>query len=229
MALSNSGKTFQRCALAACLSLVALTAGCGKDQPSDERMSAVQMQHAAPSVSIVPVFDRTENNGVSWNLSDELTTVLSRKLGQKEKLHVTGSQKVRAATKKLIGSRDPFSADLSWMKRIFPEDQFVVFMELLKHEEVAASSTAPEASPADLQISMKLRIVDLRADSPRIVLQEIIHDNQHLPKHFNRAHIAQVAWGQDNFHISPIGVAHAKLIKELSTRIEDYVLLAARR
>lgn len=233
MAPLNSGKIARLSTLAACLSLTLFSAGCNKDQNSEDKNSmarSTEYSHSSqPTVAIVPVFDRTENNGVSWNLSDELTTVISRKLAQKENLHIAPGQKVRTLTKKIVGSRDPFAADLSWMKRVFSEDQFVVFMELLRHEEVSASSASPERSDADLHISMKLRIVDLRADAPRIVLQEIVHSSQHLPKHFNKMNMQQVAWGQDNFHISPVGTAHAKLIKELSARIEDYVLLAASR
>src|ERR1700722_5729961 len=59
------------------LSLVVFTSGCGNDNGSNQTSSAVRSKNAQPVVAIVPVFDRTENNDVSWNLSDELTTILS--------------------------------------------------------------------------------------------------------------------------------------------------------
>ncbi len=214
--------------LAIGLSLAVFTTGCGaRKDGTDVTVSAKQNKATKPEVAIVPIFDRTENNDVSWNLSDELTTVLSRKLAQKEQLHIANNQKVRGAAKKLSGSFDPFAPNIAWAKNIFTGNDFVVFMELLKHEQIFNSPLSPEHSAADLNISLKLRVVDLRGDQPKIVLQEIIHDTQHLPKQFTKANFRQVAWGEDDFHVSPVGLAHVKLIKELSQRIEDYILLAA--
>lgn len=211
------------------LSLAVFTSGCGKDNESNQTSSAVRSRSAQPVVAIVPIIDRTENNDASWNLSNELTTILSRKLAQKEKLSLTSAQKVQASAKKITGNLDPFAPNISWVKNAFQGNDFVVFMELLKHEQTFVNPASPQHSAADLNISMKIRVVDLRGDQPRIVLQEIIDDSQHLPKQFTKANFRQIPWGEDDFHVSPIGIAHIKLVKELSSRIEDYILLAASR
>ncbi len=215
--------------LALALSLAVFTSGCGKGDDRDQTASTLHHMASQPVVAIVPIIDRTENNDVSWNLSNELTTILSHKLAQKDKLHIANGQKVRANAKKIAGHSDPFAPNIAWTKKVFGENDFVVFMELLKHEQVFVSPLSPEHSPADLNISMKIRVVDLRGDQPRIVLQEIIHDTQHFPKQFTKANFRQIAWGEDDFHVSPLGMAHIKLVKEISTRIEDYILLAKSR
>ena len=36
---------------------------------------------------------------------------------------------------------------------------------------------------------------------------------------------SQVLWGDETFEISPLGLAHAKICQEISSRMEDYILL----
>jgi hypothetical protein len=139
---------------------------------------------------------------------------------------------MKALTKNLKDSYDPFGIDVSWAKQVFAKEQFVVFLELLEHQEVAAYKTAKnnkQAAPADLNMSVRIRILDLRSNRPQIVLQEIVHDSHHIPKQFSRANIDQIPWGKENYHVTPLGMAHIALTKELVSRLEDYILLAASR
>ena len=82
---------------------------------------------------------------------------------------------------------------------------------------------------ANLNMSLRVRMLDLRGPQPSIVLQEIVHDSHHIPKQFTRANFHQVEWGKGSFNISPLGLAHAQLTKEIASRIEDYALLAKHR
>ncbi|MFI5334115.1 MAG: CT253 family lipoprotein, partial [Chlamydiales bacterium] len=207
------------------MALVMSLAACNR-RDTDKATATVE-QKAKPSVAIVPIFDRTENAGVSWSLSDELTVGIQRKLAPRGKLSLTSHEIARSITKKLAGDRDPFSTDLSWMKKEIKGAEFVIFGEVLQHEEVPVSYANISQSPADLKMSIKLRVVDLRGQQPRIVLQEILDDSYYLPKQFTKENFQQIPWGKENYHVSPLGIAHAKLIKELASRIEDYVLLAS--
>jgi hypothetical protein len=212
--------------LVLCAGLLFAAVGCNKNENNE---SAYLQQKAKPLVAFFPIFDRTENAGVSWNLSDELTTGVQRKLAQKGDFSFVANEQVRAMTKKIVGERDPFAADVSWMKRQFKGAEFVVFSEVLEHEEVPVSYINVQSSPANLNMSVKVRIVDLRAENPRIVLQEILHESYHIPKQFTKENFRQIAWGKENYHVSPVGIAHSKLIKEIASRIDDYVSLAAGR
>jgi hypothetical protein len=78
-------------------------------------------------------------------------------------------------------------------------------------------------------MSVRVRVIDMRGKQPKIVLQELIHDTHHIPRQFTRANFYQVAWGKESFNISPMGLAHAQLTKEIASRLEDYILLAMRR
>jgi hypothetical protein len=210
------------------LCFLLLATGCQKD-PDAPKSTSFSEQKSLPTVALVPIFDRTDNTDLSWSLSNELTTSLRRRLAQKEKLALVTPQKVKASAKKLEEKHDPFAVDISWMSSLFKGNQFVVFVELLEHQEVPTQNAALKNSSVDLNMRVKVRVVDMRGQSPKIVLQEILHESDSIPKQFTKAHFDQVAWGQDNFHATPIGLAHAKLIKGLAKRIEDYVLLASKK
>jgi hypothetical protein len=215
------------------LSVLVLAASC-THQKADDAKQAVTTQQAVqprPVIALVPVIDNTKND-LPWKLSEELTSTIHYRLSQKGNVYLSDQEKVVGITKHLNKSQNPFSDNISWAKKAFNGSEFVVFMELIEHEEVPLKS-AKDASrldaPAELNMSMRIRVVDLRSNPPAIVLQEMVHDSHHVPKQFTRANFHQVPWGQDSFNISPLGLAHAQFAKEIATRVEDYVILAKNR
>lgn len=208
-----------------CAGALLTISGCNKNGGKE---SAYVEQKREPLVAVVPVFDRTENAGVSWSLSDEITAGLRRTLAKNEKLTLTQQKQVHVMTQTFTGKKDPFATDISWVKQSFPCCQFVVFTEILEHEEVPVSPRNAQNSPANLNMSVKLRVVDNRGQTARVILQEIVHQAYPLAKQFTRENFRQIPWGKENYHVSPVGMAHANLIQELAGRVEDYVLLAIR-
>jgi hypothetical protein len=73
---------------------------------------------------------------------------------------------------------------------------------------------------------MRVVVVDNRGQQPEVILQEIVHDSHFIPRQFNQYNFHQVSWGNEEFTISPLGMAHTQFLKEISSRIEDYILLA---
>lgn len=176
-----------------------------------------------PVVALVPVIDRSGHD-LPWDLSDEFTLSVKDRLLQKQDLFLTYPSKTL-----LQNEVNPFGADLAWMKASFPKKEFVVFMELIEHKEVPVfgkTESLPEDSPAELKMSVRLRVVDLRGQTPKIILQELIHDAQYLPKQFTRYNFFQIPWGKESYSITPLGLAHAKVVKEIASRVEDYILIA---
>jgi hypothetical protein len=208
-------------------SLSVLFASCEKD--SSTSYSTSQTAPFRPAVAIAPVIDHSES-GLGWDLSDEITYSVSTRLIQKSKLNVTDPQKTRTQIRKNKAISNPFGSDLSWVKKTFPTDDFVVFMELIEHREQLRESgntnKTPEALSADLNLALRLRIVDVRKEQPRIVLQEIIQDSHFIPRQFTRYNFDQAPWNSEEFSITPIGIAHSLLIKQLSSRIDDYISLS---
>ena len=176
-----------------------------------------------PIVALVPLIDSTLPH-LSWNLSDELTAGIERRLDKKDIFYLARPARMRQIARTLSPAQNPFGTDPSWMKEAFPRDEFVVFMELLEHDEVPLS---PGDAPAELNIAVRLRVLDLRGQKVRVVLQEVVRESHYIPKPFTRAHFAPATWGSDTYSITPLGLAHAQLSKEIAGRIEDYILLVA--
>ncbi len=204
-----------------------LTVGCQKNQ--DTAMLS-QKQLLKPSVAIVPLIDNSDH-ALGWNLSDEITYTLCSKLHEKNTLNLTLPGKIRAQSKRVKGQMNPFTQDLNWIKKTFTDEEFVVFLEMIEHSEIPSQTvsdkkTPKEALSANLLVSVRVRIVDLRGETPKITLQEIIQDSHFIPRQFTQYNFHQSPWNTEEFLLSPVGIAHAQLIKELKNRIEDYILLA---
>jgi len=211
------------------LSLALIAAGCSSDKGEKETALFEKTAAEKPLVAFVPMIDRSQS-GLTWSVSEELTRSVQEKLLQRESLYLVDSEKVQSVVKKLKENQDPFGADVSWIKKAFFQDEFVVFLELVEHDEVPAYASKDadlQSAPADLNMAVRLRVFDLRGNEPRVVLQELIRDAHHIPRQFTKANFLQVPWGHEMFDISPLGMAHTQLTKELASRVEDYILMAA--
>jgi hypothetical protein len=203
-----------------------LVAGCHHEQGMEEQARFYQSGQAKPIVAIVPMIDSTKSS-LPWNLSEELTSAVHYRLMRKDRLYLVDREKMGILIKRSPSSQSPFGIDLDWIKKTFFENEFVVFMELLSHEELPIQAQdAPSSKDAQLSFSMRLRIIDLRREEPSIVLQEIINSSHHLPTQFSSSHFLQMEWGKENYNTSPLGISHAELSKEIASRIEDYILLS---
>ena len=121
-----------RTAIAICLA--ALSAGC-QNQDSDSRQAFYHEKIVSkPVVALAPIIDNSTSE-LPWNLSDELTETIHERLQQKEKLHLIENNKIRHLTEKL-SQNSPFANDLTWVKNTFKHDEFVIFIELIEHNEV---------------------------------------------------------------------------------------------
>lgn len=214
------------------VSILALIAGgCEDDNHTNTAYQQAPAQNK-PTVSIVPVIDNTKTD-YDWSLSDEFSSALYSRLAQQNHIYLTDSAKVREKTKRLAEKNNPFSADISWVKNTFQGDEFVVFLELVEHEELFDKNprkpSAPKDCNAELNMTMRLRVFDLREETPKVILQELVQNNHFIPRQFTSENFYQVAWGDESYSISPVGLAHAKFSKEIAARIENYVLMSAKQ
>ena len=177
---------------------------------------------ARPIVAVVPVMDHSRHE-LTWNISHELTQGLRKRLAQHNSLYLLSEDQVYAMTRKSADGRDPFGTETAWVKKGYPQNEFVTFFELVEHKELPLE--ASEESPAELNINMRVRVFDLRGEAPKVVLEEVVQQSHHIPKQFTQTQPNQVVWGDEMFDISPLGIAHEKMCQEIATRVEDYILL----
>ncbi len=212
-----------KCSVWACLLLFA---GCKNDNSSTALIE--KPVTTRPIVAVTAVTDRSRHE-LSWNVSQELTSAIRGRLAQHGSLYLLSEDQVYALThkaQKIDSSRDPFGMDTAWVKKGYPDNEFAAFFELIDHRELSLGgpTSAQEESPAELTLSMRVRVFDLRGQAPKIVLEEVVQQSHHIPKQFTLSQSNQVPWGDEMFEISPLGIAHQKLCQELASRVEDYIL-----
>ena len=181
---------------------------------------------AKPVVAIASMIDTTSFD-VPWSLSEEFTSEVLKNVAQ------NGSIFVRA-TDDFSPTENPFAQDLSWVKREFPSQEFVVFMELVQHDISLASkgknsSTPTQELATNLNMAVRVRVLDLRGAAPKIVLQEMVRDSYYIPRSLLPTDYNLTTWGSAEFRTSPMGIAHSQIVQQISNRLSDYILLAKSR
>jgi len=153
-----------------------------------------------------------------WDVAAELSDTLDKELARKDTLYVVPVKN----EVNLSSSKNPFSNDLSWLNNDFAHVNYVVFTELLKHEQ---STTANDLTPSTytLDIALRVRVFKKCENRFEVMLQEIQTDSFVLPTIFQNSFMTQPSWQERGFEISPIGIAHGKFISETAKRIRDYI------
>lgn len=187
---------------------------------------------AKPVVTIVPVLDSTCYD-IPWSLSEELSSLINQKINRQNNIYISKNE-----GEFFLSSHDnPFGNNIEWTKKSFKSNEFVVFLELLEHDDIPLLKTTknpkklPEArkSASNLNMSIRLRIIDIRGDAPKIVLQEMIQDTFYMANNIDKTDYNTVTWGTNEYVTSPMGIAHTQFVKQVIERITDYIMLAKSR
>lgn len=202
--------------------------GCTRN--ADQQVSRFHEDgRAKPVVTVIPVFDQSEAE-IAWSLSEEFTSQLRQRLLNKNRFFLTASEEINAVTTTLTEENNPFSSDYGWIKEAFEGHEFVVFSELVEHDihpKPLKNNFLDKLTPScELSMTMRVRVFDLRNPEPEVVLQELIHQSHLIPKPSNLKMESPDRWKKMTFNVSPMGLAHSQLSKEVSKRIEDYILLS---
>lgn len=180
---------------------------------------------AKPSVAFVPIIDNSGED-FAWNLSDELTHAVYSRIVKRGNFCVSSMTE----SKKSLGKTDPFSDNVQWVKSAFKDQEFVIFTELVEHnihEKEGKRSFFDKITPScRLEMTVRLRVIDNRTDSPEIILQELIHQTHMIPHQGAVTDQASDKWKQKTYSVSPLGFSHYQLSKSLVSRIEDYIMIA---
>jgi hypothetical protein len=69
---------------------------------------------------------------------------------------MVGEEPVASLAQKALSVYDPFDLDISWVRKSFPQNEFVVFTELMDHKEVPLAPEEGQDSPAELTLSVRV-------------------------------------------------------------------------
>lgn len=182
---------------------------------------------ARPTVAFVPVVDSTSFDH-PWSLSEEFSTLITNCINKRKTLYLP--QELDTSFE-FSYDQNLFDTDLTWMKKEFSKHEFVILVEFLKHEKVPLMKRdVPlyELS-SNLEMCVRVRIVDLRKEKPQIILQEKLSDSYFFSKNLLPIDYQQVTWGTDGYESTPLANAHKQIAEELVDRMNDYILLAKSR
>ena len=205
------------------IALCFLAASCGGNNDTMTRYH--EDGRAKPIVAVASMIDTTSFDA-PWSISEELTSMVVDRIGK-------GNQIFIETIEDCPFVENPFGNDLSWIKREFPSHEFVVFLELVEHETTPATKTKKTFSPQEISLNLnmavRIRVLDLRGSTPEIVLQETVRDSYFIPKTLFPTDYRVTTWGTEGYPKSPMGIAHSQLTQEIVHRLSDYILLAKSR
>jgi hypothetical protein len=182
---------------------------------------------AKPEVAVASMIDSTSFD-VPWSLSEELTSLISSRIAESGSIYVVRKDDTSY-------TENPFGADLSWMKREFQNHEFLIFLELVEHANVPEAkgnkivNNGPFETSTRLKLGVRVRVIDLRGQTPQIVLQELIRDSYFIPKTEIPTDYSVTVWGSSDYPKSPMGIAHTQLVNEIARRVSEYIHLAKSR
>ena len=200
--------------------------GCN-DKNKDETTSRYYEDgRAKPIVAIPPMMDSTSYD-IPWSLSEEFTSLVHNRLARKGSMFLPSPEEMEV---NLSPSQNPFDANISWIKNTFKGNEFVVFLELIEHdnEQIGEPKKTGEAA-TNLNMAVRIRILDIRGEKPKIILQEKIVDSYYLSKNLFQEDYNRTVWGSADYNTTPLAMAHIQLAKEIIGRINDYITLAKSR
>jgi len=172
-----------------------------------------------PLVSVSSIIDSSSYD-VPWSLSEEFTQQIKSELATNNNLYLGSTQDIDM---RLSNSDNPFDVNMNWMKDRFDNHEFLVFLELIKHDEEKKDNIT------NLNMTMRVKIIDVRAKEPKLVLQECICDNYYIAKGAVKVDYHNTVWGSQEYVNSRMEMAHRQLSKQIAKRITDYVALAKGR
>lgn len=182
-----------------------------------------------PIVAFVPVFDRS-GSSVGWSLSDEFTNGIKTRFLKRSNFYVSTPDEVNAAISSLSAENNPFSAETHWIKEAFENHEYVVFTELVEHDihpkELKGNFLDKITPSSELTATIRVRVFDLRGSKPEVILQEFVRQTHMIPKPSDLNEPNPERWKKVTYSVSPMGLAHAQLAKEVVKRVEDYILLS---
>lgn len=219
--------------------ITSLLIGCNSDRYQQHAVRFHEDGRAKAVVTLTPVFDHHDIH-LPWSLADDLTEMIKTRLLKKANVYIGNAENL----KKTYEDEDqliekPFehyeenkscAIHVDSLKVKFPKTDFVVFLELAEHEihpkNISGSFLDAITPSQELQLSMRIRIYDLRFEVPQIILQELVEQKHLVPKQLAKLDYDSPIWGKKTYSISPVGFAHAQLAKEVAQRIENYLILA---
>ncbi|MFN0065903.1 MAG: CT253 family lipoprotein [Chlamydiales bacterium] len=184
-----------------------------------------------PITIVMPVINRVEGLDLTWDVSRELTDEIRRRVFDSSKLYLLRENGSNELAKTLLVA-NPKEISPATLNR-FGASEFVVVSELIEQNQKSygLSMHGDKPSRADeigavLSLAMRVRVIDRRSVEPKVVLQEILEYDHIISKAYLSVDYVKTHWGTELYQNTPMGLAHNRLVRELVSHIEAYIVAA---
>jgi hypothetical protein len=183
---------------------------------------------AKPIVAVLPVINNSSKNNLPWDLSREMTEEIRRRVFDSSRLYLLRESCNPELTRALCAAH-PSTLPKNVREQLGAAE-FVVVAELLDQEEtpygiskVGSDKSHLEEVGSVLSVAMRLRVLDIREEQPKIILQEILNQEHVISRAYLNCDYERACWGTEAFERTTMGIAHSRIIRELVSRVEGYV------
>ncbi|MCH9620724.1 MAG: hypothetical protein S4CHLAM20_01250 [Chlamydiia bacterium] len=207
--------------------ILLLLISCNKTSNSSEQVLFHDDGLAKPKLAVVKVIDNSSHN-LEWDLSTELTDFLVEQLFSSSRFYLTDDFHLIGSNQLKSMELSPYSDDMRWLLEMNSSSEFVLFTEILNHhiETPISTSYNPLSHIKTLHLSLRICVLDIRRQSPKVILQETINKTYSIPFAFGKYEEDGSPLTKNTFALSPIGIAHKSILSEATKEIEDYILIA---
>ncbi len=206
-----------------CLSLsssLLILASCGQTR-SFQQTGFHHDGRKKPTLAICPIIDSSESE-ISWNLADEFSTEIKKQIATHNRIYLIPEQDI------VIPPINPHHLffEQNWASKTKYPYEFVCIIEVVEHEFTSRDTTSSgKIASQDLDITFRIKVIQLSEGQPVVVLQEFIHQRNYIPWGLTFINYEKMKWNHAGFFLTPIGSAHKKIIKAIVQRVEDYIMI----
>ena len=177
-----------------------------------------------PIVTVMPVIDNTGVNHLSWNFSSEMTEEIRKRMFDSSKLYLLRDGSSLEFAKKL-NDPNPMNVPADARDHL-GATEFVVVSEFIDQHETPYGLSRPghEEAGSVISLAMRVRVIDLRREEPKVILQEVIDHDHLVAKPYLKTDYIRYPWGTEAYESTPYGLSHSKVVRELVAHVENYIV-----
>jgi hypothetical protein len=182
---------------------------------------------AKPIVAVLPVIENCESPELSWDISEEMTARITKRVVDSARLYLLKEKKDLALAKKL-NHPNPQAIPKGITKSLGAAE-YVIVSELIDQSIEPHSHPKATQKPhlnevgATLHLAMRVRVLDVRGEEPKIVLQEVLLEDYEISRPYLFVDYSKAHWGKEAYERTPMGLAHSKIARELVAHVEGYI------
>ncbi len=177
-----------------------------------------------PIVTVMPVIDNTGVNHLTWDFSREMSEEIRKRIYDSPRLYLLRESSTLEFAKEL---NDPNPMHLPVdVREHLGAAEFVVVSEFIDQHETpyGMSRQGPDEAGSVISLAMRVRVIDLRKDKPKVILQEVIDHDHLVAKPYLKTDYTRYPWGTEAYESTPFGLAHNRLVRELVSHVESYIV-----